>query len=326
MFKYRCESGTTIKSSLFSATMVVGVALFGSSGEAQNATDTVNELTSGSAHVAASTKEEIGPALWKASDDDTTVYLFGTIHLLKPGTNWKTADFKDAFKSSDAVYLEADVGPGAQAKIAPLVQSRGLFQDGRTLSGVLGDNKAVVEKAATKVGIPLTAMDPMKPWLAGLQMSVKQLIDSGYAPGQGVDQAIAASANNIGKPLRYLETPEEQLLMLSSFPEEGQVAFLVRSSERIDEGSSLLDKMVGAWQTADIDQIGELMGSGPALGSPLAYERIIVDRNKNWTEQITELMANEAGTFLIAVGTAHLAGDDSVIKMLEAKGTLVERQ
>ena len=262
------------------------------------------------------------PVLWTVSDDDTTVHLFGTVHILKPETEWRTEAFDAVFEASDAVFFEADVtSPEAQATMGELLLQLGVFTDGTKLTDVLdADDEKEVKEAVDLIGVPMSAVEPMKPWLATLQLSVLALEKQGYEANSGVEMVITQAANAAGKPTRYLETGEEQLRIFADFPIEEQVDFLVASAEQIEDEPELLDTLVAEWAEGDIDAIAAIMADPEVMGAQAIYDKLIVDRNDNWTEQITTLMADEPGTFLIAVGAGHLAGEDSVVEMLRADG------
>ena len=166
-----------------------------------------------------------GPALWVIRDDDSTIYLFGTIHFLKPNVRWRTAQIQSALDASDSLVLEV-ANPDDQAAVAPLIQQFGLSPD-RPLSTLLapGELQRFVA-AATAIGADAGQLDVMRPWLAGVLLSSARLSRAGYDPGSGVDVILRAEALADGKPIHGLETPEDQVRMLSGFPEAGQIAFL----------------------------------------------------------------------------------------------------
>ncbi len=262
------------------------------------------------------------PALWTATDEDTTVYLFGTVHILKPGTQWRTPEFDAAFASADAIYFEADTtSPEAEQAVGPLIMQYGLYTDGRTLRDVLDDaDEKEVEEAAALLGLPMSALDPMKPWTASINLTFTQLMQDGFDPESGVEIVLEADAAAAGKPLRYFETMEQQLMFFAGMDEEDQIASLVATAEMLEDSPDMIDDLITDWQEADIDGIAELMSDVDVLGSEAIYQTLIVNRNADWVEQIEALMQDEAGTFFIAVGAGHLAGEDSVIAQLRADG------
>ncbi len=272
-------------------------------------------------------KTEAGPALWLVKDADTNIYLFGTVHVLKPEMKWQTPAFTRAFSASEVLYQEADVSESVQQKLAALLPSIAFYADGRTLMDVLNDDdeKEVME-AAEIVGLPPEALTRMKPWFAAIALSQMQMIKTGYRAESGVDPVLTKKANTVGKPIRHFETAEQQLRMLASLPEDSQIQFLVAGSEAIEETPDLLDDLVEDWAEGDVAGIADLMSDEEAVGGRILLERILIDRNQNWAEEIDELMEREPGTFMIAIGAAHLAGEDSVVDLLRKQGKQVVRQ
>ncbi|MEM0986289.1 MAG: TraB/GumN family protein [Pseudomonadota bacterium] len=266
------------------------------------------------------------PAIWRVSDEDTTVHLFGTIHILRPETEWKTPAFEQIIETVDAIYFEADVTSlDAQQSMARLVPQLGVYTDGTKLTDVLSDaDEKEVKEAADLIGVPMAAMEPMKPWLATVQLSMLALQKQGYDAESGVEVVIGDAAADSDIALRYLETGEQQLRFFADAPIDDQVDFLVASAEQIENDPQLLDRLVAEWAEGDVDAIAEIMANPDIMGSRKIYDTLIVERNLNWTEQITDLMEAEAGAFLIAVGAGHLAGEDSVVEMLRRQGFTVE--
>lgn len=276
---------------------------------------------------AAEVSTATGPALWLVKDADTNVYLFGTVHVLKPGTDWQTPKFNKAFADSDIIYQEADVGEAVQRELAALVPALGLYTDGRDLFEVLNeaDEKEVLE-AAEIVGLSPLALTRMKPWFAGMGLAQMQMIKNGYQAGSGVEMVIIKKANALGKTIRYFETAEQQLRLMAELPEQTQIEFLVAGAEAIEDTPNLLDDLVHDWVTGDVKGIADILSDEDSLGDRIVYEAMLVNRNRDWVGQINTLMDAEAGTFFISVGAAHLAGEDSVIAMLRAQGERVVRQ
>ncbi|MEO1016022.1 MAG: TraB/GumN family protein [Pseudomonadota bacterium] len=261
-------------------------------------------------------------ALWTLADEDTTVHLFGTVHVLKPGTVWRSDAFEAAFDEADTIYFEADVSsPASQSAAAQLITTRGLYTDGRTLTEVLDeDDEREVAEAVAVIGAPLTSYDPMKPWFAGMTMGLQQLISQGYAADSGVEVTLGEEAALAGKEARYLETVEEQIGFFADLPEEDQIDFLVASAVAIEDDPTQLDRLVVEWTEGDVAAIGEMLSDVDAFGTSAVYDTLLTNRNADWVDQITALMEDEEGVFMIAVGAGHLAGPDSVQAMLRAEG------
>lgn len=274
---------------------------------------------------------EASPALWSISDEDSTVYLFGTVHILPPELEWRTAAITAAFADAETIYFEVDaLSEESQAEAASLIPLLGLNDAGVTLSGLISDQaKDHVATIAGRIGAPadafLAQLDPLQPWLASLQMAVLQMQASGYDPSSGVEAALNADAEAAGKAFGYFETIEEQLRFLSDSAIEVQVADFEVSVEQMVEEPEILTNMVQAWAVGDMDFLDGLINEEMRDASPELYERLIVQRNRNWIPQIEAALAGSDDAF-VAVGAGHMPGDQGVIALLESNGHTVTRR
>ena len=136
------------------------------------------------------------PAMWRLSDEDTTIHVFGTVHLLRPELEWRTEAFDEAISSADKIVFEVDMkSPEAQRAIATDFLQRGMYEDGRTLKTVLNDDdEAVISAAFDSNGVPLAAMNTFGPWMASVNIGVIKLVNDGYDPNAGVEILIKAEA------------------------------------------------------------------------------------------------------------------------------------
>jgi uncharacterized protein YbaP (TraB family) len=262
-----------------------------------------------------------GPALWKVADEDTTIYLFGTVHVLPQGIEWYDATISQALEGSDTIVTEIKMDPASEAKLQQLSMSLGMLPSGTTLRSLLTpEQTAAYEAALAKIGAPPAAFDPIKPWLAGLTLSLIPLMQQGYDPNSGVEKVLLAKAGD--KPQDALETPEFQLGLFDGMPTEGQVAFLMDAVDGMDEVKDQLDRMVAEWAKGDADQLAVIMNEG--MTDPKVAEALLYSRNANWAEWI-DARLDQPGNVFIAVGAGHLAGSKSVQDYLAQKGITVTR-
>ncbi len=265
-----------------------------------------------------------GPALWSVSDADSTIYLFGTVHVLRPETAWGSPTVDAAFDSASSVIFEIS-NPDDQTAIAPLIQQYGVSPQ-RPLSSLLtADELAHLDTAAKTIGASAAQFDPLRPWLVALSLSVAPLVKAGYDPQSGVELILKARAEAAGKPVTGLETIDKQVGILANLSEETQLDFLRSTLESFDDASTELDLMVEAWAAGDVDTLNRLGVVEMREESEEVYQALLVQRNADWAGQIQALLAGSGVTF-IAVGSAHLAGDDSVQSILEDRGVQVVRQ
>lgn len=250
-----------------------------------------------------------GPALWKVSDEDTTIYLFGTVHALPADLVWYDAEIDAALQSSDTVVTEILMDPASEASMQQLAIQRGVYTDGTTLRSVLDEEQtAAYEAALGGLGVPAAAFDMFEPWMAGLTLAVLPLMQQGYDLEAGVDKVILSKAGDRSQDA--LETAEFQLSIFDGLPEDKQVEFLMEAVEGTGEAADTLNRMVAEWAEGDADSLAEIMNEGmtdPEMAGALLYAR-----NANWAEWIEQRLDSTPGTVFIAVGAGHLAGEQSV--------------
>ncbi len=263
-----------------------------------------------------------GPALWVVKDADSTLYLFGTVHVLRPTTGWNSPRVQAAFESASDIWFEIS-NPDDQAAVIPLVQQYGMSPQTPLSSRLTAEEVAQLDVAAQTIGLTAAQMEPMKPWLVGLTLSVAPLLKAGYDPQSGVEQALKARAIAAGKPVHGLETIEEQIGMLATLPDDVQLELLRETLKDYDQAVVRLDSMVEAWAKGDVKALDKIVVEEMKTDAPELYKVLLVDRNTDWADQIqTQLQGS--GTAFIAVGAAHLTGDDSVQSILKSRGVAVE--
>lgn len=319
-----------IRASLLGFTL--GFACLGGCGASPEDTSrpTLEEMRADYAEALAKAQATQGPgspALWKMGDKDTTIYIFGTVHLLRPGLDWRYPAFDAALEASDTVVFEVDMeSPEAQSQLMTDFVQRGMFQDGRTLRSVLNaDDEALIEKGMQSMSIPLDAFNAFEPWMAAINLSAMKMVSDGFDPEAGVEKVITREAKADGKAFAYLEQIKDQADAFDLLPEEAQIEMLYGTALGLEDSTQMLDHMVDEWVDGDLEGMGVMAGESDGAGfSDALYDAILVKRNRNWIPVI-EAMLDDPGTIMIAAGSAHFAGPDSVILMLEDKGYTVER-
>jgi uncharacterized protein YbaP (TraB family) len=264
------------------------------------------------------------PALWAVKDADTTVYLFGTVHLLPHDTDWHFPALDKALADSRSLYVEiTDDDPAHMTALVlrygidtahPLSQQLAPFDRGR------------LERAARLADVPggMAALDIMRPWLAALSLTVAPLVKAGLDPKLGVDRQLRTAMEQNGKPVHALETAEQQIRFLADMPTALQLGLLRATLRDTDRADVDLKRLIGEWKAGDDDAIARLENDPLRRREPQLYQRLLVERNAAWARRI-KAMLDQPGTVFVAVGAAHLAGPDSVQAQLQAHGTPVER-
>ncbi|MGV2496278.1 TraB/GumN family protein [Pelagerythrobacter aerophilus] len=257
------------------------------------------------------------PALWKVADEDTTIYLFGTVHALPDGIEWYYGPLAEALGSSEILVTEIEMNPEAMAATQQLVLAKGVLPEGQTLRNLLNEEqRAAYEAALAKVDLPAGAFDRFEPWYGAMMMTMLPLLKQGYSLDAGAEKVLETKAGD-GMERGALETVEEQLSIFDNLPQEAQIAFLMETVEGVDEIKAMLDAMVAEWAEGDADELARLMNEGRT--DPVLAERLLYARNANWAKWIDERL-DAPGTVFIAVGAGHLAGEQSVQDKLAELG------
>lgn len=266
--------------------------------------------------------KDADPALWVIKDADTTIYLFGTVHVLKPGLGWFDEGVKAAFDKSDELVLEM-IEPDA-ATMQGLIMKTALNPKGPTLTEKLpADKREAYAKAMTDVGVPAAALDRFDPWFAAVTLSIAGLPKLGYDPESGAERTLSVAAKAANKQVIGLETAEQQLGYFDALPEPLQVKFLVSTVDDYPRMATELDKMIASWSAGDPEALGKTMNEELA-DTPELSKVLLADRNTRWAEWIEQRL-QKPGTVFVAVGAGHLAGAESVQAQLAKHKLTVTR-
>jgi len=261
------------------------------------------------------------PPLWVVRDQDSTLHLFGTIHILKPGMPWRSGAMADAFAAAQEVWLELDpVSAADPAVMQPLVPL--MVDPQRPLTSRLTpDQYRRFSAAASRQGVPPGQMDAFRPAFAAVLLTLGAMAQAGYDPESGVDKVLNAERG--ARPLRTLETMEAQMRFFADLPDEVQVDLLMSTLEQIED-TSYVEQMVQAWLAGDTARLEEVYLEEMRRDHPAAYDVFVKVRNEAWADAIAAEMA-KSGTDFVAVGALHLVGPDGLPQLLRARGFEVER-
>ncbi|MBC2664735.1 TraB/GumN family protein [Novosphingobium flavum] len=263
----------------------------------------------------------VTPALWKLSDKDTTIYLFGTIHALPAGVNWLTGPVEAAFRKSDQLVTEI---PETDAKeMQNAILSNAMLPASQTLRGLLSaEDKAKLEGALASFKLPPEAFDRFEPWYAAVALTTLPLAKEGYSADTGAEETISAAAKQLGKPRMGLETAAYQLSLFDGLPMEVQKKYLRDVIDGLPTLDTELAAMIREWSAGHADKLAELLNDKE--DDPRISAVLLTGRNKMWANWAKKRMA-EPGTVFVAVGAGHLAGKESMLTMLTKNGLKVER-
>jgi len=267
------------------------------------------------------------PAWWRVKGVHGTVYLLGSVHVMKPNVSWESPKLMAALQSSDVLYLEV-ANMDDTAAMAPLAIQFGTDMAHPLSTKLTKDDVALLDTVAKSVGLPGEAMlEPMQPWLVSATLEVVPMLKDGYDPSSGIDMTLLAESRRTQKPVKGFETISDQLHIMADVPDAEQVALLHEQLTEMDKSAAEMNDIVSAWERGDVEKIARIDNEELAVKHPAEYKRMVVDRNTRWAATLDGLLQNPAtGTVFVSVGAAHLAGPDSVLKLLEKNGYKVVRE
>lgn len=263
-------------------------------------------------------------SVWRVETDENTVYLGGTVHLLRASDYPLPEEYAEAYGASDTLFFETDLNSmGDMAVQARLLQKLS-YSDGRTLKTVLNQEAySALQAHMDGIGLPLAMMEKFKPGMIVSTLQVMEFQRIGFTP-QGVDAYFNNLAMGDGKPLGQLETIDDQIGFLSAMGEGNESEFILLSLQDLEETVEVMDDMIAAWRTGDNDALSELFVAEMLNEAPEIYDSLLKRRNMNWLPQIEEMLKS-AETEFVLVGAAHLVGPDGLLELLEGKGYRVSR-
>lgn len=265
-----------------------------------------------------------GPALWAVAGRSNTVFLFGSVHLLRAGDYRLEGALADAYEAAEALYLEVDLDALSPVEVAAATAARAMDPAGRTLFELLGPDAALARERARQAGIDLAPLGAFEPWFAGLTVVALALAEQGYSAGDGIEQLLSSRAAADGKDVLGLETLDEQLGLLDAMDPLAQRAWLLKSLADARRVRQSAEEIVSAWRSGDTARLARELADGFAE-SPDLYESLVAARNARWAAQVEALLDDDRN-YLVVVGTLHLLGEDGLPRLLEARGARVDRR
>ncbi len=267
------------------------------------------------------------PLLWKVSDQDNSVYLLGSFHLLKPDDYPLSADVDAAFADSASLVFEVVPSELLSPETAVKFQQAAGYDDGKTLSQVLPEDvKQRLEQVLTATGGSMAQVEGSEPWAISLGMMIGMAQAAGFRQEQGLDMHFIRLAGEAGKPVAGLESIDDQIAALDGAPHSEQALSLGKLLENPQKAIADLLELHTAWKTGDVRKLNDELRVKMQQDTPESYRLINTDRNDAWVPGIERYLADsDKDNALIVVGALHLLGEDGVVEKLRDRGYTVER-
>ena len=262
--------------------------------------------------------------VWAIRGEHNTVYLAGSVHLLKAQDSKLPAAFDRAYASAKGLVMELDMDSLDPSAAAGWMLENGMNADGEGLETIAGPARyQQIATEAKRLGMPKELLDQFAPWVVGMELIELQYAQLGYDANSGVEMQLDQRAKADGKPIRGLETLEEQLGFLGNMSMPDQLKFLDMTIAELHDTNGDTQSVVTAWRTGDAGKLAALL-SDEYKSFPALYRMLVSERNRRWVPQIEKLLKEPQDAFVV-VGALHLVGDGGLLELLRRDGFKAEQ-
>lgn len=263
------------------------------------------------------------PPVWVVRDADSTIVLFGSVHILPQDLDWRPQALTDALAKADDIWFEAPMDDAARLEASRTALQLGFLPKGESLSKLLSKKDAArLKRVAQGLHVPFKELDGLQPWYAEIVLGLGQIARYGGRRDEGVERVIDREAPPTAQR-RAFETPGGQIALYANAPRSAQLANLVDTLRSIEEEPTAFETVVRLWANGDVEGLNREIVQPMKEVSPTLYRTLIQRRNAAWTKAIAERLSG-SGETVIVVGAGHLVGPDSVPALLRARGIKVE--
>ena len=264
-----------------------------------------------------------GSSVWKISKNGNTLFLGGSIHVLRDDDFPLPPQYDLAYAQSARLVLETDVELLETEEMANYMMSQMFLPGGETLQTILSpDTYALLTEKSLAYGFRIEVVSNFKPSMVIMLLTMLQIQELGYTQ-QGIDYHYLYKAKNDNKPVEYLESVESQIHMVVTMGEGYENDYVLYSLQDMDSSETVLDTILADWRT------GEPASSETSLEEmradwPVMYKTLVTDRNEAWIPQIERFL--DSGTvYFVVAGLLHMHGPDGLLRLLKDKGYTIEQ-
>lgn len=263
-------------------------------------------------------------SVWSVTSGNNTVYLGGTMHLLRPSDYPLPEEYEQAYQASSEIYFETDISAMNDLSVQAQMLQQLTYSDGRTLESVLNEEAySALSDHVASIGMPMEMLQTFKPGLLVSTLQIFEFQRLGFTP-QGVDTYFNTRAISDAKTLGQLETVQEQIGFLAAMGEGNESEFILLSLSDLDETEEVMEAMIQAWRSGDNAKLSEMFVIDMKAEAPELYDALLVQRNLNWLPLIDQMLTDEDTEFVL-VGAAHLVGEDGLLNLLSARGYQIKQ-
>ena len=257
--------------------------------------------------------------MWEIKTDRNSVYLLGSLHLLKKEAYPLSRAIENAYDNSEIIVFETDLDAMNEPDFQLKMMSAGMYPDGNNLRKNLPEKTYLLLKERLKeLNLPVENFDSFKPWFCATVISIAELKKRGFDPAFGIDNYFFSKAKQDSKKRFFFETGEFQINLFTAMEELNQTLFLEQTLKDIEIIKTMFPEIVKCWENGDAKNLALIINKS-LMEYPAIYERFIIKRNNNWLS-IIESFFRQDKNVLIIVGTGHLVGGEGIVELLKNKG------
>jgi uncharacterized protein YbaP (TraB family) len=262
--------------------------------------------------------------LWSVKTPKATVYLLGSLHLLKADAYPLDRNIEAAYRDSARICFETDIAAAQDPAYQSQLLAQGMYPEGQTLQqNIYPETYRLLEKRATVIGTTMAQLNPLKPWLCASVISGLELMRMGFDPQYGIDVYFFEKAKKDGKAMVFLETLGFQMKLFTELDRKEGDSLLLQTLKDLEVTETMLPAIVDAWKNGDAARLGTIMTTS-FKDLPDIYDRFVAQRNKAWVNTIERLLA-QGGNTMVIVGAGHLVGPENLLQLLQSKGYAIEQ-
>jgi uncharacterized protein YbaP (TraB family) len=263
--------------------------------------------------------------LWEVAGQSNSVFLLGSLHVLKSDAYPLAKEIDSAYRASPKVVFETDIGGMMDPSVQAKTLSMGLYPEGESLlQNLSAEMRRDLQKRMAGLGLPLEQFARFKPWLLAVTLTTLELQRLGFSPSYGIDVHYYGRAQSDKKTMDYFESIDYQLDLLGKMDTEDQIAFLGQTLKDLEIAAEMADDMMTYWQKGQTDELYALLYQS-FEGYPNIEDRLLLQRNKDWLDKIEAMLEGSENVFIV-VGAGHLVGPEGVLALLKQKGYKVKQR
>ena len=263
--------------------------------------------------------------LWEIKTPANRVYLLGSLHLLKSDAYPLAPVIDSAYRNSQKVVFETDIGAMEESAVQDRMLSMAMYPEGQNLlQHISPDMQKALQKKLADLGLPLEQLVLFKPWFLAVTLTTLELQRLGFSPLSGVDVHYYGRARSDEKEIAYFESIDYQLDLLGNMSPDDQKSFLGQTLKDLEVAARMADDMMRYWQNGQAEKLHALLFKS-FEEYPKIENRLLLQRNKDWVKQIETMLGGSENVFIV-VGAGHLVGPQSVIDLLRKKGYKIKQR